>query len=91
MQKAEQHVSADSQRHLHLGPARSDAAQQDASVPRTSNKNHSTWPSGQPRTEKLDFSLNYSLSSGNNSESGICPTITIGDVYAVAREGCVLL
>ena len=34
--------------------------------------------------------MNYSLSAGNSSESGICPTITIGDVYAVARNGCVL-
>lgn len=38
----------------------------------------------QPR---LDFSVTYSM-AGNSSE-GIVPTITVGNVYAIAREGYV--
>lgn len=90
LQTAEQLLSADLQWHLQLGPSHGDLAQGSAPVSDTSGE-HSTSPPGHARTEKLDFSLKYSLSSGNSSESGICPTITIGDVYAVARNGCVLL
>jgi hypothetical protein len=36
----------------------------------------------------LDFSLTYALASNDGSD-GVVPTITFGNVYAVAREGCV--
>ena len=39
--------------------------------------------------DKLDFSVTYALSGADPEASGICPTITMGNVYAMAREGCV--